>query len=375
MDPLEIPTRLNLSNKLYQRSLWPAVQKVAARETLDAPILVEIDATTNCDLACPECVSSNLLNNGGFSRQRLLELAHEIVDAGILAVIFVGGGEPLVHPAIGDVLRILGEASINVGVITNGTFIDRYAEQLSSYTEWVRVSVDAATPETFEYFRPHRSGKNVFARVTSNIRLLKECGAKCVGYSFLLMTRQDETGQIVASNYHELFDGGVMAKSLGCDYFEVKPVFDPVTHHITPQPQPLLDDLKHQLDQLKAIEDEGFRVIYPQALVELLTQEYMARLEPYGKCHICELRGLITPHGMYICPLYRGKDYMRFGDVKTMSLKEVWGGQRRKEIMESFNPYKDCLPKCSRHLSNIEIFRLAKGEPVPPIVENFDLFF
>lgn len=375
MKKLELATRLNLSNKLYQQSLWPAVQKVAEGKILDAPILVEIDTTTHCDFACPECVSGNLLNNGGFSRERLIELAHEIVEAGVLVVIFVGGGEPLAHPAIGDVLTILGEAGVKIGIITSGTLINKYVEPLSRYTDWVRVSVDAATPETFEVFRPHRSGKNGFARVIANMQLLKEYGARCVGFSFLLMTRQDQNGEIIASNYHEVFAGGVLAKELGCDYFEVKPVFDPVTHVVIPQPPMLLDTLRQQLGALEAIEDERFRVIYPQALVELLTQEYMAKLEPYGKCHICELRSLITPHGLYICPLYRGKDHMRFGDVKTMSLKEVWNSRQRIELMESIEPHKDCLPKCSRHLSNLDIFRMTKGEIQPTVIEDFDLFF
>lgn len=375
MAEIKLPVRLNLNNKIYQKSIWESVQKVASGDRLNAPLLVEIDPTANCDFSCPECVSIDLLNKCSFSKDRLIELANELVELGVLVVIFVGGGEPLLHPAIGEAIRILGEANIKIGLITNGTFINKYAEILSKYTEWVRVSIDAATAETFELFRPHNSKFNVFNRVIENIRVFKKYNPKCIGYSYLLITRTNEKGEITESNFREVYQAGVLAKEIGCNYFEIKPVFDPITHQINSQPSELIQSLQKQMNKLSAIETENFHVIYPQGLVELITGEYMAKLEPYGKCFICELRALITPHGLYICPMYRGKERMLYGDINEKSLKEVWLSQKRHKLIDSINPFNDCLPKCSRHLSNIEIFEISKGDFNCPIVEDFDLFF
>lgn len=372
---MKLSVRLALKNKIYQKSLWESVLKVARGERLESPILVEIDPTSYCDFSCPECVSGDLLNRSNFSRKRLIELAYELVDLGVLVVIFVGGGEPLAHPAIGEAIEILGEAGIKIGVITNGTYIDKYVVQLSKYSEWVRVSMDAGSMETYAKFRPHNSGKNVFNRVIENIKCLSTYNPKCIGYSYLLISRINGKGEVIDSNFHEVYKAGVLAKEIGCDYIEIKPVFDPQTHNINKQPIDLLQCLQEQIADLKQIEDDNFKIVYPQGFVELITGEYMAKLEPYGKCHICEMRALITPHGLYICPLYRGKEKMSYGDIKERSLKEVWQSYERNRLLDSINPYSDCLPKCSRHLSNIEIFEISRGNIRNDIIEDYDLFF
>jgi MoaA/NifB/PqqE/SkfB family radical SAM enzyme len=368
-----LSTTLDLKSKLYQQSLWPAVTKVAAGETLTAPFMVEIDPTSFCDLACPECVSNDLLNTSRFTTDRLIEMAYELVDIGVKAVIFVGGGEPLVHPAMEQVLEICGKGGMKIGIITNGTQLHKFIRQLSEYAEWVRVSVDASSPETFELFRPHRSGKNVFEKVIENMRELKTAGLRSLGYSFLLMARM-KGSEVVATNYSEVFDAGVLAKSIGCDYLEIKPVFDPVTHEVCDQPRVLLDQLQTQLDGLRTLEDESFRVIQAQALIELVGGRFLAELYDYGKCHVSELRTLISPHGVYLCPLYRGKAAYSIGDPTRSSIREIWNSPERARLMNSVKPCRDCLPKCSRHLSNIEIDRIGKGSIPSHIQDDYDLF-
>jgi len=368
-----LDTTLDLKNKLYQTSVWPAITKVAAGQTLPAPFMVEVDPTSFCDMACPECVSKELLNCTSFSRERLVEIANELVAIGVKAVIFVGGGEPLIHPSMAQVIEVCGKGGMKIGVITNGTLLHRYTDLLSQYAEWVRVSVDAGSAQTFEIFRPHVSRKNVFNKVLDNMRALKKAGIRTLGFSFLLMsrTRGDE---VIESNYSELYRAGLLAKAIGCDYFEVKPVFDPVTHIVCDQPPPLKRQLLDQLGQLRTLEDGSFKVILAQALIELIDGEFMADLYDYGKCHVSELRTLISPHGVYLCPLYRGKPEYSFGDPTRQSIHEIWNGSIRAHLTNALRPCRDCLPKCSRHLSNIEIERIGKGSASAPVVADFDLF-
>ena len=101
----------------------------------------------------------------------------------------------------------------------------------------------------------------------------------------------------------------------------------------------------------------------------------MANIYDYGKCYVSELRTLISPHGVYLCPLYRGKPQYSFGNVGQNTFKEIWNGESRKKLMEAINPCKDCLPKCSRHLSNMEINRIGAGNVSSDVQDDFDLFF
>src|SRR5262245_61301281 len=104
-----------LDKKLYQRSVWDDVTSLAANRPSPRPIVVELDPTSFCDLACPECISEPVLNSGGFTRTRLLEIAHELVGIGVRAVILIGGGEPLLHPAVSEVMETLHTGGVQLG--------------------------------------------------------------------------------------------------------------------------------------------------------------------------------------------------------------------------------------------------------------------
>ncbi|SDE02013.1 Radical SAM superfamily protein, partial [Actinokineospora iranica] len=136
--------RMNLPAKLYQPRIFPTALEVARGRRSRNPVVVDLDPTTFCDLACPECISGRLLNQGRFTSERLLALAGELVELGVAAVILIGGGEPLAHRGTQAVIRTLGGAGVAVGVVTNGTMIDHNLDVLAEHTSWVRVSVDAA---------------------------------------------------------------------------------------------------------------------------------------------------------------------------------------------------------------------------------------
>jgi len=57
---------------------------------------------------------------------------------GCKAATITGGGEPLLHPRINDVLRYAGAQGIETGLVTNGVLLDRLEEQDS--LTWARIS-------------------------------------------------------------------------------------------------------------------------------------------------------------------------------------------------------------------------------------------
>src|SRR5262249_33567009 len=160
---------------------------------------------TFCDLACPECISGRLLNQGRFSKERLHQLAGELAAAGVKAVVLIGGGEPLAHAGTGGAIPILRPAKLRIGLGAHGAQIDHHLGALTDGVDWVRVSVDAATSETFGMFRPNRGGVSVFDSVIANIELLACRSKTYVGYSFLLLSRMGIGGRVEATNFHEVF--------------------------------------------------------------------------------------------------------------------------------------------------------------------------
>lgn len=360
--------RLDLVSKLYQPSLWPKVLDVAGGSRSSSPIVVDLDPTTFCDLACPECISGKLLNQGRFTPERLQSLAGELVSMAVQAVILIGGGEPLAHRGTRKVLRILGEAGIAVGVVTNGTLITQNLEELARYASWVRVSVDAGTSHTYGVFRPDRKGESVFDRVIGNMRLLAEAKHGALGYSFLVMTREEENGRTV-SNHHEVLQAAELANDIGCDYFEVKAMFDE-QHHVVGVPDEVLESVESQLRQAAHLQNDTFQVIDSSTLQSLRAQEGPIQPKGYDHCRIAELRTLVTPSGVYICPYHRGNQKARIGDAVTDSLADIWRNSDRRVV----DPQVDCRFHCARHNSNMELEMIDAGQGRMVLDRDYDLF-
>ncbi|MBB5159527.1 radical SAM protein [Saccharopolyspora phatthalungensis] len=360
--------RLDLVSKLYQPAMLQKVTDVAHGSTSTGPVVVDLDPTTFCDLACPECISGKLLNQGRFTPERLGSLADEIIAMGVQAVILIGGGEPLAHRGTRSVLKTLGEAGIAVGVVTNGTLIKQNLDELSTYASWVRVSVDAATRETFGIFRPDRKGGSVFDKVIENMRALAESKRGALGYSFLVMVREDESPSAV-SNHHEVLQAAELAKEIGCDYFEVKAMFDD-DHHIVGVPDEVLESVESQIAQARKLEDDGFSIIDSSTMLSLRTRSGPVQPKDYDRCRIAELRTLVTPSGVYICPYHRGNPKAQLGDAVTESLPEIWQNADRGLI----DPSVDCRFHCARHDSNLELEAIKVGRGRPALDTDEDPF-
>jgi wyosine [tRNA(Phe)-imidazoG37] synthetase (radical SAM superfamily) len=361
--------RLDLAAKLAQRSVAPSVAAVASGARLPAPLVVELDPTSYCDLACPECISAPLLQKGRFARDRLLALGDELVDAGVRAVILIGGGEPLLHPAIGDLITKLSTGGIRVGITTNGTQIGRYLDVIAHHADWTRVSVDAATPEMYKLIRPHRGHRDVFNDIITQMRQLASRKRGDLGYSYLMLSRTHSSTTQVITNVSEIFAAATLAKDIGCDYFELKPEYD-LHHFVLRQPQSVMDELHAQLDNLATLVDRSFAVLIPQSLRDVSSCSDAQQPKEYQKCPVAELRTLVTPTGAYICPYHRGNPAANYGDPTSVDFGTLWSGTARQQVLTQIVPADDCSFHCIRHVSNLQILQ---GTDID-LVDDYDLF-
>ena len=144
-------------------------EKIVRGNPIPQPVLVTVDPVNACDLNCIWCNSAYVLGarTGIMSKKLLLDVARFLSEwksapdwhGGVEAVCIAGGGEPLLNPSIGDFINSLVKHGIGVGIVTNGTSIDKFIEPLSKCT-WVGVSVDAGSGETFKKLK----GKDKFQK-------------------------------------------------------------------------------------------------------------------------------------------------------------------------------------------------------------------
>lgn len=147
---------------------------------------------------------------------------------GVGAVCIAGGGEPLINPHTGKFIDRLVENGVEVGVVTNGTLIDKFIEPLSKCT-WVGVSVDAGNPQTYDKYKRGKSLQASFKPVIENIsKLVQYSKDHCTqlgldrpayGVSFKYLLYKD--------NMKEVLDAAKIAKQIGCKNIHFRPAGTP----------------------------------------------------------------------------------------------------------------------------------------------------
>jgi MoaA/NifB/PqqE/SkfB family radical SAM enzyme len=371
--------KMDLTTKLHQKFVVDKLRDTDWPAGTDAPLVVELDTTEACDLACPGCISEDIMKTQNrFSNERLLELGREFHEAGVKAVVLIGGGEPLAHPAVGDLIEYFGTHNIHIGITTNGTFINRYLERIAEYASWTRVSMDAGSDELFKKLRPSKGGKSKFDLIIENMRSLAKIKKGKLGYSYLIQTEADGLG--VASNVHEIYEAAKLARDIGCDYFEVKPSYqfrEGVDHALMRHDQELMDVAKEQVARLNELESESFSILKAINLDHSLNGVEEPQPKAYHSCPATQLRTLVCPSGAYVCPYWRGKLQMKIGDLHSTSFSSMWHGETRKAVMAHLDPSKHCQFHCLRHDSNLEVIELSQAiaqDNEIKIVEEFDRF-
>ncbi len=377
---------LNVKAKLQQETVVDFISQVDWNYSSTNPFVVEFDPTTNCNLACPDCISGSLLNQGRIDRQRIKEITREMIDAGVKAVVLIGGGEPMMHPDIGWVIQTLGEAGIQIGITTNGLYLKKHLEVTAKYATWVRVSMDSGTAETFQKIRPSRSGNSLFETAVENMRMFAKIKSGRLGYSFMVYSKgnygfknpTDVSEKIthlnhITTNTHEIFQAAQLAKDIGCEYFEIKPMYD-VNHFSVMQQQEIAELVESQIELAKTLENDHFKILEALKLRASLRGDSNEEPKSYNRCAVSQLRTLVTPSGVYVCPYFRGDPNKKLGDLNQESFLEMWNGEKRKEVMAKLNPSVDCKMHCIRHESNLELERMIAQEQPALASPDYDFF-
>jgi len=82
--------------------------------------------------------------------------------------VLLSGGEPLLHPQWAEVARILAGNRRQLWLLTAGLALKKYADTAAQLCQKITVSLDGATPETYQSIR----GVNAFEEVCAGIRAM-----------------------------------------------------------------------------------------------------------------------------------------------------------------------------------------------------------
>ncbi|MDR2063581.1 MAG: radical SAM protein [Candidatus Nomurabacteria bacterium] len=350
---------LNFIGKILQPAVRPRLEEYINHGSCSGPVVVELDPTTSCNFQCPECINKPLINKGEISTARIRGLIAEFARCGVKGVIFIGGGEPLNHPGMSKLIPLCKDYNISVGLTTNGLLINRCKDEISEHVSWTRISVDAASQETFSIFRPSNVS-NSFLKVIKNINELTEASKGIVGYSFLVIEREDIGGLL--TNAHDLFRAACLAREIGCDYFEYKLMVDG-NHSLVPLSPYTRSVLKEQIDMMDGLNSKSFSVISNWSAQYLLDNPSQSQPKDYTFCPAMEFRTLVTPSGIYPCPYKRGSDNFRLGSADE-EFDKYWKSTDMGVAKAKVNPSRDCKFYCIRHELNLLLLSMLKKQDI-----------
>jgi MoaA/NifB/PqqE/SkfB family radical SAM enzyme len=209
-----------------------------------------------CNVACTMCwqnhTDRHVISN---------DLLKERVNWAEVDSVELQGGEVLaMNQAKEFFLWVTRENHKKASLVTNGTLINKvWARNLVLGSEWIQVSVNAATQEVHERVNV----RSKFSRVTGNIRnlvrLKQELGSPVkIIYKYT----------IIEDNLHEIAAAIPAAAELGCD--KIVYGFDPsVPGYIHQNPELRADlrrQLREQLAQHHPIEIDCYRLQYLKLL-------------------------------------------------------------------------------------------------------------
>ena len=286
----------NSMKVLAQVYRWRQIKRSGV---IPPPSTVTIDPINRCNLKCLWCNSSLVIKN----RTKMIPPIYmsNIVDGlgewthnewPVESVCIAGGGEPLLYPDIDHLIDRLTYNGIEVGIVTNGTLINRHIEALSKCT-WVGVSVDTGYSGEFFLLK----GVDLFHDVISGMKNLIEYSKTNDTYLGL-----NRPGNGVSYKYllHPLNINTIeksvkLAKEIGCKNFHLRPVGVPWNELLGnnwsfPFTGEHLKILEETEKSVRKLESKDFGVY-------LVTHKFDAlnRRHKFDKCYAIFMTCAITP--------------------------------------------------------------------------------
>ena len=161
--------------------------------SLPAPRSIELHLTDVCNLECSWCTDRRLRKRGAEADvngvRRLLD---DCARLG-MGVTVEGGGEPTLHSEFQSLVRHAADRGLHLGLITNGV-VD--VSEVARCFRWIRVSLDATTPDAYLASK----SRDHFDLVLANLERIGRCRhpeETHLGVGFVLTRSNSDSAQTI----------------------------------------------------------------------------------------------------------------------------------------------------------------------------------
>ena len=292
------------------------------------PATLDLELSWACNHSCEWCIYRTMHQNIYMPMQEVVRVLSFCRSNEVPWIILSGAGEPTLHPEFNSIIQLLEDYKLKYVLFTNGSNLEQFSENLGNSCRYLRISLDAATPQTYE--KVHHTPKSVFNKILDNIRIMRHYNNKLhIGLSFV----------IHHSNVCEISKFIKLASSL-----EINEVL-----------------FRKDIRNLKVKFNVNFRNLPKPKNTIIVWRDIIKKpVLKASHCYGAALKMVIDPNGnVPLCCIFRDKDNI-IGNIKSMSLENIWYSNRHKEALSKINLSK--CPPCRLSQCNIIVERYFSTE-------------
>jgi sulfatase maturation enzyme AslB (radical SAM superfamily) len=337
----------------------------AAVGRLVVPPHIEINPVNFCNHDCYFCsyraqgddrVNALFEEKAMLRTEDIMRILDEAEDCGVQAIQFCGGGEPTLHPDIIPILCHTKRLGLKYALVTNGSRITEDWKPVLEDASWIRVSIDAASVETYQKVHVHsrKVAEKDYAAAWGAVRICSALPEVTVGVSFI----------VTPLNWQDIFSATNNARQWGASNIRIGA--EVYTDGRGATLKGLHGGIAKQIKHARELETPSFKVI-----VQAFDRMDNVELTQYAVDEHCwhhHLASIIGADGMlYGCCIKKYGVDGAITSVLDKPLYDAFTGEDHLAWSRRLEPWLDCRHGCFLKPKN-DVANHLVG-PTPPHIE------
>jgi len=278
------------------------------------PVTCHFLITGRCNYDCPTCMnkSVNFPHGVELSANTAIDYAYQLRELGVKAL-SISGGEPLVHRAFDRILAACLGMGFEIGILTNGSYIDRVNRDLLRQCKWIRISINSLSSSVFSLVHCHRD-IGIWDLVGKYLPKIKSDG--CIVGSSFLITDDDAVIKEIPGFAKRSLD-------MGFDTCRFSYIWKPVVGiEVGPE---VAKKIRNGLQKASVYQSDSFKIFGLSERINLKKDKAITH------CYYSDLVVRIHPDGMVKrCCYSQDLPSGTLGNLNERSLQDIW--KNRTEI-------------------------------------------
>jgi radical SAM protein with 4Fe4S-binding SPASM domain len=274
---------------------------------------------------------------------------------GVKGIEITGGGEPLAYPHINKIFELAERYDIRIGLVTNGTLLKKAdIELIGRNLSWARVSIDAATKETYSSLR--NCPMKHFEKAWEAVGLLREASTRPefrLGVSFVLSN----------TNHDEIMDFVELTATHGAaDNVRLSSTYSDDDSNYWTEGMDLDGAVVESELATEEFNRDGFTV---HNMIPDRVWENEHSHQDYDECYTKDLLCVVEGEGkVYTCCTFTGSNKGILGNIleHPRGLRGVWEDKLEWRRKMKACHYCDC--SCLYRQRNLDMIDLVRGTQI-----------